>query len=391
MITASQDVQNGRGDPIEIIAANNPGSAPEVAYVAIERQQGAARTLELFCAQDVQQMEHFTSTGAIFGHAGIPEAVAVGALDVADPGLDTVEFFSSQGPARIEFPSAQTRPKPDLVGYDDVASEVPGFNPFFGTSAAAPHVAAVAALLLQENPSLTPARVQALLRASAIDIGPPGFDDDSGAGRLDALGAASLACDDGNPCNGVETFVAGRGCVPGTPPPDGTSCGDGNICNGEETCSGGACVVGAPLVCDDGDPCTQNLCDPTIGCRFPTVEGVVAVSCALDRRPARVRGLGYCPAASSVASPARRSWSAAPSRHATAASSASSCARPPARSRARSRSPAGPSAAARWTSRAPCRWPRRSTRRATAPRQWPRPSDGRGRDDARVATRRAGC
>ncbi len=227
-------------------------------------------------------MEHFTSTGAIFGHAGIPEAVAVGALDVADPGLDTVEFFSSQGPARIEFPSAQTRPKPDLVGYDDVASEVPGFNPFFGTSAAAPHVAAVAALLLQENPSLTPARVQALLRASAIDIGPPGFDDDSGAGRLDALGAASLACDDGNPCNGVETFVAGRGCVPGTPPPDGTSCGDGNICNGEETCSGGACVVGAPLVCDDGDPCTQNLCDPTIGCRFPTVEGLVAVSCALD-------------------------------------------------------------------------------------------------------------
>jgi hypothetical protein len=35
-------------------------------------------------------------------------------------------------------------------------------------------------------------------------------------------------------------------------------------------------------VCDDGDPCTQNLCDPTTGCRFPTVEGVVAVSCALD-------------------------------------------------------------------------------------------------------------
>jgi subtilisin family serine protease len=282
VITASQDVQNGRGDPIEIISANNPGSGPEVAFVAIQRQSGAARTLELFCAQDVQQMEHFTSTGAIFGHAGIPEAVAVGALDVASPGLDTVEFFSSQGPARIEFPSAQTRPKPDLVGYDDVASEVPGFNPFFGTSAAAPHVAAVAALLLQENPTLTPARVQSVLRASAIDVGPPGFDNDSGAGRLDALGAASLACDDGNPCNGVETFVAGRGCVPGTPPPDGTSCGDGNVCNGEEACHGGACVTGPPLVCDDGDPCTQNLCDPTTGCRFPTVEGVVAVSCALD-------------------------------------------------------------------------------------------------------------
>src|SRR5262249_61341818 len=136
-----------------------------VAYVAIQRQQGAARTLELFCAQDVQQMEHFTSTGAIFGHAGIPETVAVGALDVADPGLDTVEFFSSQGPARIEFPSAQTRAKPDLVGYDGVASEVPGINPFFGTSAAAPHVAAVAALLLPKNPTLAPPRVHTPPRA----------------------------------------------------------------------------------------------------------------------------------------------------------------------------------------------------------------------------------
>src|SRR5262249_61587364 len=96
VIRATQDVQTGRGDPIEAIAANNPASSPEVAYVAIQRQQGAARTLELFCAQDVQQMEHFTSTGAIFGHAGIPETVSVGALDVADPGLGTVEFFSSQ-------------------------------------------------------------------------------------------------------------------------------------------------------------------------------------------------------------------------------------------------------------------------------------------------------
>jgi subtilisin family serine protease len=289
VITASQDVQNGSGDPLEIVVANNPGPGPEVAYLAIERQHGAARTLELFCARDVQQMEHVTSTGAVFGHAAIPEAVAVGAIDVADPGLDTVEFFSSQGPARIAFPSPATRPKPDLAGFDDVATAVPGFNPFFGTSAAAPHVAAVAALLLQENRALTPARVQAVLRASAVDIGPPGFDDTSGAGRLDAFAAAGLACDDGNPCNGVETLVPGSGCVAGTPLPDGTPCADGNVCNGKEMCSGGACTATAPLVCNDGNPCTQDLCDPASGCRFPPVEGIVAVSCALDA------GLPGCP------------------------------------------------------------------------------------------------
>jgi subtilisin family serine protease len=282
LITASQDVQNGHGDPIEIVAANNPGSSPEIAYLAIERQHGDTRTLELFCAQDVQQMEHVTLTGSIFGHAAIPEAVAVGAIDVAAPGLATVEFFSSQGPARIAFPSVAIRPKPDLAGFDDVVTSVPGFSPFFGTSAAAPHVAAVAALLLQENRGLSPAQVQGVLRASAVDIGPPGFDDAAGAGRVDALAAAALACDDGNPCNGVETLVPGSGCVAGTPLPDGTSCSDGNACNGEEVCTAGACVAPAPLVCDDGDPCTQNLCDPASGCRFPTVEGIVAVACALD-------------------------------------------------------------------------------------------------------------
>jgi len=282
LIAASQDVQNGRGDPIEIVAANNPGSGPEIAYLAIERQHGNARTLELFCAQDVQQMEHITLSGSIFGHAAIPEAIAVGAIDTAVPGLGTVEFFSSQGPARIEFPSTQIRPKPDLCGFDDVATSVPGFSPFFGTSAAAPHVAGVAALLLQENPALSPAQVQNVLRSSAVDIGITGFDDATGAGRVDAFAAAALACNDGNPCNGVEALVPGRGCVAGTPLPDGTPCSDGNACNGEEVCTAGVCAASAPLVCDDGDPCTQNLCDPASGCRFPTVEGIIAVSCALD-------------------------------------------------------------------------------------------------------------
>ena len=36
-------------------------------------------------------------------------AQETGAIDVADPGLDTVEGFSSQGPSRIVFPAAALR------------------------------------------------------------------------------------------------------------------------------------------------------------------------------------------------------------------------------------------------------------------------------------------
>src|SRR5204862_128481 len=68
----------------------------------------------------------------------------------------------------------------------------PPFCTFFGTSAATPHSAAVAALLLSKNPTLTPAHIQDALRGGALDIGPAGFDDAAGAGRLDALAAAAL-------------------------------------------------------------------------------------------------------------------------------------------------------------------------------------------------------
>jgi len=142
-------------------------------------------------------MEHGSAAGSIFGHPALPSVVAVGAVDVHDPGLDTVEPFSSHGPARVDFPTLQVRAKPDLVGFDGVAisnaggfPSCPPFCAFFGTSAAAPHSAGIAALLLDQDPTLTPAEVQAALTRGAVDIGPQGFDDASGFGRIDALAAA---------------------------------------------------------------------------------------------------------------------------------------------------------------------------------------------------------
>ena len=82
------------------------------------------------------------------------------------------------------------RQKPDITAADGVSiTGAGGFpNPFFGTSAAAPHAAAIAGLIKSANPS-TPEQIRAALIGSAIDIEAPGVDRDSGAGIIDAFAA----------------------------------------------------------------------------------------------------------------------------------------------------------------------------------------------------------
>ena len=99
---------------------------------------------------------------------------------------NSVETFSSDGPRRIFFNAdgsaitggnfsstgGQVLNKPDLTAADGVAvTGVGGFsNPFYGTSAAAPHAGAIAALV-KSNPLLTLAQIRMILVSTAIDIG----------------------------------------------------------------------------------------------------------------------------------------------------------------------------------------------------------------------------
>ena len=241
--------------------------------IVIQKYSGAVRRLKMFCLGGLQQ-EYVSPSGSVFGQAALPEAIAVGAIDIADPGLGDVEFFSSRGPTTIGFPAPETRPKPDLAAFDGVSITNAGGFPlcppacrFFGTSAAAPHSAAVAALLLGKNPFLSPATVRNVLREAATDIGPAGPDDVSGFGRLDALAAAEA--------------------VPTPECRTDRDCDDGDACT-TDACDRGACAH-SPVLCSAAsrELCTESVCDRTQGCLTPPLGGLVGVACWRSRPPPR--------------------------------------------------------------------------------------------------------
>jgi subtilisin family serine protease len=74
-----------------------------------------------------------------------------------------------------------------------------------GTSMAAPHVAAVAAHMLSANPSLDRDDVRSMLRSTANDLGPSGYDTTTGWGRLDAEAAYGAAVASTLPCAPTDT------------------------------------------------------------------------------------------------------------------------------------------------------------------------------------------
>jgi hypothetical protein len=119
-------------------------------------------------------IEHATHSGAIAPDAAAASgALAVAAVRYTTP--TTPEGFSSRGPVTRLFDAngnvlatPDVRNKPDLAGPDGVSTSVPGpFVTFNGTSAAAPAVAGIAALLLSANRTLSVDALYAILRNPA--------------------------------------------------------------------------------------------------------------------------------------------------------------------------------------------------------------------------------
>lgn len=122
---------------------------------------------------------------SIWGANGHPAVMTVGAANIQNK----LVGYSSQGPSSMDAH------KPDFCS-------ISHFTGFFGcdtgTSAACPIAAGVVALLKQCNPNLTQAAVKGVLKATARNIGPAGWDQHSGSGIIQAKAAYDRVCKD--PC-----------------------------------------------------------------------------------------------------------------------------------------------------------------------------------------------
>jgi subtilisin family serine protease len=208
ILASSTNVQAGAGDPWEILGYTNGSGSTIQTYIVLVRSATSGTDPNLTPRYKVDAFGFINLTSAVsasstFGHSTANGCVSAGAIEQANSSYNVIESFSSQGPATmVDFsvPGSravlQTRNKPDVAAIDGVATSVtPNFAVFHGTSCATPHVAGVAALLLQKFPSLTPAQAKAALIAGCIDYGAAGVDNVFGGGRLDAFKTLALASD----------------------------------------------------------------------------------------------------------------------------------------------------------------------------------------------------
>ena len=207
VLAGSTSTQNGTQNPFELIDTTQTDDTD--AHLVVVQVSGESRFLHL----NTHRGRLTTGTdGQIFGHPAAVGALAVAAVQVQTAGggqftggaANPVEPFSSDGPRRIFFnPDGSpvgdpargdlggiVRQKPDVAAADGVMTSTPGFNPFFGTSASAPHGAGIAALFVDLFPSIPVGEKLDIFRSSALDIEDFGFDRDSGAGII--MGEQSL-------------------------------------------------------------------------------------------------------------------------------------------------------------------------------------------------------
>jgi subtilisin family serine protease len=211
-------------DPVEWGGIINPTDQDLIVDLLIVKYEGPDPGLIKYINfGEAEPIEYDTQSSTIFGHPNAVGAMAVGATawfntPKFNDNLErpVINGFSSKGGTPILFqkngdpqPEPKIRNKPEFVATDGVNTtffgnnlsfSIPGtkepdnFPNFFGTSAAAPHAAAIAALMVEASlGSIVPEEVERALKRSAIDMDDPqtqgfdeGFDFRTGRGFIQA-------------------------------------------------------------------------------------------------------------------------------------------------------------------------------------------------------------
>jgi len=230
-------------DPYQVLIIANPANATantpmETLSLVIGLANGTAPpgrvkvVVETDGQTDAPITEFATDSPTLQGHPGAAGAAAVAAaFYFQTPACGTtpavLEAYSSEGGEPILFnvdgvrlATPVVRNKPDFTGPDggndtflgftlastgytgssgELSTSItqcqndPSYPNFFGTSAATPHVAGIAALLLQANSTLTPSAIYTALASSALPMGDAtGYNYNSGAGFVQADAAIKL-------------------------------------------------------------------------------------------------------------------------------------------------------------------------------------------------------
>ncbi|MDK2971566.1 MAG: hypothetical protein PWP23_1321 [Candidatus Sumerlaeota bacterium] len=193
------------GDPVEFLAYQNTTGSAQTLYVVVNHYDGTEPSALHLSIQGATIIDtHLMGARTIWGHPAAPEVMALAAapwFDIEAPTLfgatanvDPESFTALGGALPFYFDGTgspialETRNKPDMTAPDgtntsffgqaNIFGGSPGiykgeddaYPNFFGTSAAAPHAAAVAALIMEARPAATQSEILSALMSTAVDI-----------------------------------------------------------------------------------------------------------------------------------------------------------------------------------------------------------------------------
>ena len=194
-IGRSVNVQDGDDDPIEWVRFLNDSRDEKTYTIRIVQADGNGdSTLELFVLPltgQLLRMTPQTPEDSIFGQHAIPEVLCVTSAEFED-GFIVKAPYASQGLVTIRYPYEEIRKKPDIAAPGTIfVSGAGGFpETFIGTSAAAPQVAGIAALLMEGSPYLSESDIRkAIIRSGSNGTS---FSPDLGYGLVHAQSALRL-------------------------------------------------------------------------------------------------------------------------------------------------------------------------------------------------------
>lgn len=176
LLDSSQNYQTGNENPSESLS--HSASPKNRYYLKVSApEEAVSSNLEIFSFN--HELEPFKEEGSVMAPGNVGEVMTVGAINENSWKRGELEYFSSQGP------TSDGRIKPDLVGPDGVTTFI--YGNFLGTSAAAPHAAGAAALLLSREPDFGPEQLKDALKENTKDLGPDGPDNLFGWGKMDLI------------------------------------------------------------------------------------------------------------------------------------------------------------------------------------------------------------